>query len=415
MARATPTSDILSAVRLRRGASRLCTSPSDIANDDSENGTSRAVERKELATHAGAARRKFLVKRLGRVAGTVRSVRNRPPSSEHLPSQPLARGKQLVLWLRVGVTVASLAYLAWLVPVASVLGRVQASDPGWLAVALGVALVQIPLVAWRWGLIVNGICREGEPLPLRQAVVITSIGVFFGQVLPNIAGDAVRVWLLSRTGRHVADGLGSVLLDRAVAIYVLVAMSALALSAPGAFALAEAPRVFLVAALTALLVTGALGAALAPVLARLLGQYRTTRLLVGPMLGVHSLLLKSAVGPIALALAVAVHSLTIIVILAVGSAVGVPLSIYEAAALFAIMMGVALIPITVGGWGIREITVASLLGSHGVASESTLALSISFGLVLLAASLPGGLAYLAYSPCNRPAEGLDVTHDAVLR
>ena len=37
----------------------------------------------------------------------------------------------------------------------------------------------------------------------------------------------------------------------------------------------------------------------------------------------------------------------------------------EAAVLFAIVLGVALVPISISGWGVRELAVVTLLGRHG--------------------------------------------------
>jgi hypothetical protein len=73
------------------------------------------------------------------------------------------------------------------------------------------------------------------------------------------------------------------------------------------------------------------------------------------------------------------------------------LPISDAAILFTVMIGVALVPISIGGWGLRELAVISLLGNHGVPPEKALLFSVCFGLALAVGSLPGALAWLLYS------------------
>ena len=56
---------------------------------------------------------------------------------------------------------------------------------------------------------------------------------------------------------------------------------------------------------------------------------------------------------------------------------------------------VALIPVSLGGWGVREGAFVVLLGFYGVAPEQGLIVSVLFGLALLAASLPGLALWLS--------------------
>jgi uncharacterized membrane protein YbhN (UPF0104 family) len=64
--------------------------------------------------------------------------------------------------------------------------------------------------------------------------------------------------------------------------------------------------------------------------------------------------------------------------------------------LFAVMVGVALVPFTVGGWGLRELAMVSLFGNYGLTPERALVFSMYFGLANILASLPGALAWLGF-------------------
>jgi hypothetical protein len=61
-----------------------------------------------------------------------------------------------------------------------------------------------------------------------------------------------------------------------------------------------------------------------------------------------------------------------------------------------VMVGVALVPISISGWGLRELAVVSLLGHHGIAPDKALLFSVCFGLTLAIGSLPGAVAWLLY-------------------
>jgi len=64
------------------------------------------------------------------------------------------------------------------------------------------------------------------------------------------------------------------------------------------------------------------------------------------------------------------------------------------------VMGVVLIPISIGGWGLREAAVVSLLSAHGVAREQTLLFSLFFGLVFVISAVPGGVCLLYAMPAK---------------
>jgi hypothetical protein len=98
-----------------------------------------------------------------------------------------------------------------------------------------------------------------------------------------------------------------------------------------------------------------------------------------------------------------IHVLAILVIWLVGRDQGLALPVFDCAVLFTVMVGVALAPISVGGWGLRELAVVSLLGAHGLAPERALIFSVCFGLAILVDTLPGSIVWLLNPP--RPAAG----------
>jgi hypothetical protein len=88
--------------------------------------------------------------------------------------------------------------------------------------------------------------------------------------------------------------------------------------------------------------------------------------------------------------------LTILAVWSVSRAEGLSLSVADCAILFTVMVGVVLVPISIGGWGLREFAVVSLLAAHGVAPERAFLFSLCFGLVFLVGALPGAIVYPLY-------------------
>src|SRR5258708_1411940 len=90
---------------------------------------------------------------------------------------------------------------------------------GWMTLSVLTILVQVFLGAIRWQEI-SVRCRA--PLIVWQAFRYNMIGTFFNQTLPStIGGDAVRLWLVSRTGAGWRLATYSVLVDRAIGLIAL--------------------------------------------------------------------------------------------------------------------------------------------------------------------------------------------------
>jgi len=149
-----------------------------------------------------------------------------------------------------------------------------------------------------------------------------------------------------------------------------------------------------------MLLAGALGMALAPRIVPLISRRRYFRWLGTLAMDARAVLLGPK-GPMILGIGCLIHVLTIVVLWALGRSQGLVLPLADAAVLLTIMVGVALVPISIGGWGLRELAVVSLLGHHGIAPERALVFSVCFGLTLTVASLPGAVAWLLYSITRR--------------
>lgn len=89
-------------------------------------------------------------------------------------------------------------------------------------------------------------------------------------------------------------------------------------------------------------------------------------------------------------------------ILALGSGMGLSLSVPLVLSLSPTLLVVQNLPFTYSGWGGREAVVVTTLATDGVLPSDALALSIMLGLTIALSSLPGALVYAFGKP--KPAD-----------
>jgi uncharacterized membrane protein YbhN (UPF0104 family) len=267
----------------------------------------------------------------------------------------------------------------------------------WVMLATLAILVELPLAALRWGNIID-LLDSHRHTPFGTITALTAIGLFFGQVLPFLAGDTIRFWLLTRLGYAWREALVSTLIDRGVGLLALVAISFFIVLCPSPLADESGYRGIAQQAFGIILAVGVGGLALARPISAIFVRWRFTRWLGQFGFMAYDVLLRSRRSPAIFGLAVSVHVLTVLSIWCLGRALHLALSLFDAGVLFTVMISVALLPISVGGWGLREMAVTSLLHSHGVPLEQALLLSVSFGVVLTIAFMPGATVWALYTP-----------------
>jgi uncharacterized membrane protein YbhN (UPF0104 family) len=302
--------------------------------------------------------------------------------------------------------VVSIALLVWLARNISGAGLwARAATTDWRLVGL-VLLIQtlLPiLVAERW----RAICRRLNTVirPWR-ALENIYIGQFFNQVLPSaIGGDAVRLWQLVRWDMPLGTALASIMLDRLVALFAVPLMLLLGFGivaglVPGS----------VLGWLFAILTGGTLAG-----LALLLSIDR----LVPPALAARSAILRklNTISRVSreVFLSPACVGLTLLLSVAIHVGVGVSLWLLTRGlqadvplapflVLTPIVVLVIMLPISLGGWGVREGALITALSFMHVPSEVALLVSVQFGLIMIAVGLPGGALWLVDSDRYRIAQ-----------
>jgi glycosyltransferase 2 family protein len=317
----------------------------------------------------------------------------------------LSKSQGIALALKLVITVACFWYLLRHIDVAELRRTLPGLDALWSTLAVLLLMLQMPLVGLRWLQITKVLQMRGKQLTALWMSVAAAIGQFFGQILPVVAGDGVRVWFLAHFGNDWREAAISVVIDRCVGIGLLLGFTFVILLLPSSFGVFGDNRGEILIVLAAIMVVGILSILLGARLSSALPGWRQGRWIEKFFRGARA----TVFGPrstAVLGIGCLIHMLTIAAVWLLGRAQGLALSPADAAVLFAVLVGVALVPVTVGGWGLRELAMVSLFGNYGLTPERALVFSMYFGLANILASLPGALAWLGFlfAPSERLPE-----------
>jgi uncharacterized protein (TIRG00374 family) len=324
----------------------------------------------------------------------------------------MARLKSLAAFaVKLVLTGGILLFVLRQVDLAALRGSFAAMNWPLLAVGLLQMLIIPFLGGVRWKLVLAAMRAEGHTWPLSR---LFWISMLFGQVLPStVGGDVVRVFMMWRSGTSLRVAFNSVALERASMLLTLVGFVALQLP----FLASRVVMAQLIWIAPVLLIAGIVGLIVlmsADRFLKYLPDLRVVRAVAGLSADARRVYLSRSGWRL---LAVCVITLLNLCLAAwwMGLALGLTLSLPDYLVFIPVVMVITLVPVSVGGWGVREGALIALLGLVGVPSHMALAFSVLFGFVGIVASLPAfGFLWSAPSeakPNDCPADLLKFAAD----
>lgn len=299
--------------------------------------------------------------------------------------------KYLLIAIKAALTIAILVFLIGRIDLAPVMERFEDLNYGYLLLAALCLVVQIPLAALRWSRILEMI--EARP-PFLGAVRLIIIGNFFNQAMPSvIAGDASRIWFLRKWGFRLGTAVNSVIVDRAVGVLGLALLAGTGLPY-AASVLPQSNAVLGLSMMVALVVLayGFLVFTGTDLFKRLDGHgvIRSIR-----QVGVMAWQVSRRFGPfmVLVLLALMLQFLLVVCFIFLGEAIGAPLDFAKAVVIVPPVILFSMIPVTFAGWGLRETAMVTAVTLMGGQEADAFAISVLFGLTLLAVYLPGGMLW----------------------
>jgi glycosyltransferase 2 family protein len=287
----------------------------------------------------------------------------------------------------------ALLYLALRkVNLADLASRIDVASLGWILLGIAVTFLQIFLGVLRW----REVTAEcGAPLATITALRFNMIGTFFNQTLPSsIGGDAVRLWLLKRTGTGWRAATYSIFVDRAIGLIALAVI--VVASLPWSYRLIGDPQgrmALLLLDFAAL--AGGVGFLLLGVLPwPWLRRWWGTHHLHACAVIADRVLFNGRRGPKITALSLLVHVLTAVIAWCVVKSIAAPIGFGQVFQLMPPVMLITMLPISIAGWGVREATMGLAFGYAGLANTEGVNISLLFGAVSFIVGAFGGLVWI---------------------
>lgn len=276
----------------------------------------------------------------------------------------------------------ALAVVIWRLGTGPFLSGLKAVDGRAVVAAAGVVFVTTLCSAWRWTIVARGL---GVRLSLPAAVAAYYRALFLNLTLPGgVAGDVHRGVSHGREVHDVARGLRAVVWERSAGSAVQVGLTICVLLVLPSPVHSSMPYV------SGAVVAVAVGVALVGRRFRGGGSRFLNAVVTDIREGV---LRRNAFPAVVLASVVIVlgHSVTFLI---AARTVGVtaPISRLLPLALLALL---AMVLPNIGGWGPREGVTAWVFAAAGLGADRGAAAAVAFGVMVLAASLPGAVVLVA--------------------
>jgi glycosyltransferase 2 family protein len=313
------------------------------------------------------------------------------------------------LWIvKLTLTAMILAAIVWKLDFAAIRAAFASLAPAAIPLAFLIIVIQAICTGLRLGVIVS---TFGHPIPALHAVRISIESIFFGQTFVSFIGsDALRVWRVRRAGLSLDQAGAAVALDRVLGIMVNHAL--LLVSLPWLLGRIDSEPVRLI--LIALALAGIAGTAAV----LLLGYFRDgiveaasriTGIRAGRIAGFAAQAITAGQHllrpPPRLLLAAAISLLSalcnslVFFVLLLGWQVDAVTALL-ASLLVPAVLEIAMLPISIAGWGVREGAAVVAFGTLGIPAVMAFGASVLFALLTLVLGLSGGVSWLL---ARRPA------------
>jgi glycosyltransferase 2 family protein len=323
------------------------------------------------------------------------------------PDTPSGMKRGLLLAVKIGVSLALLAYLVSTTGLDALLTRIRGGDPLLFAAAVGLYGGLIVLSVWRWRLLLQA---QGFPATMRHLSASYLVATFFNNFLPsNIGGDVIRVRDGSRLTGSTTTSLAVVAIDR------ILGLGALWLLAATTYVMGGAAVRHLAGARVVLSGLGLVFAVLAYVFfrpgtaRRLLAVFRLDRL---PFVkekfeivqgAVHVYREQMAAVWLAFAASLGLQTLVVWYFYAVAHALRIPLTLPACFIMVPLCTLVQTVPVSFNGWGVRESLFVIYFAQVGLPKDSALAFSLVGAGLIVMLSLSGALVWASRrSPTPHP-------------
>jgi glycosyltransferase 2 family protein len=306
-----------------------------------------------------------------------------------------------ILLLKLAVTALILAFFIRQFDIHSMVHALSTISPYAIFAAIIAVLAQSIAAAGR---LVMVVARFGPRFGLGDSYRLTLESMFFSQTFISfLGGDALRIWRIRRLGLALPQATSAVVLDRLIGTVVNHAFLLTTLPWFLSSTVSSSIKIILVvlaaAGVTAFAMLVLLGSRRGRVTILNLLPVRiragaVVRFILEISTAGHDLLASRRL-PWVFVLSALISAINIVIFALILSGMGVALPLAAGCALLVpAIMEIAMLPISLAGWGVREGAAIVAFGALGLPADQALGASIAFGLIVAAVSMLGGVLWL---------------------
>jgi uncharacterized protein (TIRG00374 family) len=322
------------------------------------------------------------------------------------------RGFNLRGLTQVIVGIGALAFVVMRSDAQGLLEALRNTRVAYLPLAAAASFAVTCLMAYRWRAI---LAARAVRLKTRRLFVHYLIGIFFTSFVPGggVSGDVARLIYVDREVRDKALVLSTLVYERLIGVFTLLLLGLAATLMTRASRQTD-PMIYISEAILAVafvailtLMTEFVSSRLAKLMRKTGRRLRTVRLAEAAARTLESI--SELRRDPTLLLRTSMISVLIRIVWTVGCyvvawAMGLQIGLLTLFAFISLVDLVRLMPISVGGLGVREWIVIVLFGSIGISREQALTFSLlAFAPVYLNA-IVGGIVYIFQARFTRPRE-----------
>ena len=299
--------------------------------------------------------------------------------------------KKIAILLKVIVSLGLITLLVNQVDFNKIVNILKNVDIAMIVYALILLIIQVFIATTRWQFVLK--CQK-IMLDYKNTLQILWSGLFFNQAMPSsVGGDVIRGYYLKKQGMTLGRATLGVLMDR---LFGMVGLVFLVLaSLPLLFELVDDS----IARSGVLFI--ALGISLALLFIfftdKLPGNFSHLKVIRGfyslSQVG-RRCIVDHYNGLIILVISILIHLISVISVMIMAAGLGINVEWSGFLLIIPLVTLMMVVPISIAGWGVREGVMVVGFGYLGVAPEAALALSILYGLLILAVALPGGAIWM---------------------
>ena len=306
-----------------------------------------------------------------------------------------ARHRTMFSWLRIGISAILLVALFLYVDLTEIWGLLREANWEFVGFLFALLLGLRFYSAYRWFVLLHG---KNSRITFKMVLHLTFISVFLGSFMPG-GPELIRIYLLSKMTSDLALTFSSLLVERTlalVALFVLV-LFGLLIAPPGL------PVILGYGAWLGLLLLAIGSLTVMNPRSRIVIDKQLSSRLMAPIRKRLAKLysqLDSYADQIplmlwAMVLAFGMQLLRIGCTIVGALALGIQLPIITYLVVVPLIFLVALMPISVGGLGVRETAFVTLFGLVGVSPEAAFTLSLLLYVISMVTTIPGAYLYMA--------------------